>query len=131
MKRRKINDEFINDQKSVYKKFKEYINKDPDNVEPVYKDEENVERRYFGNPNDVETFWKKLWQAEDQGNPSVAWLEDMENKLKEIIPNPYHGDMNVSTTDGFKAVKKKKNWSAAGPDKITNYWWKKYLLLHP
>ena len=29
-----------------------------------------------------------------------------------------------------KTMKKKLNWSAPGPDRITNYWWKKATCLH-
>ena len=27
-------------------------------------------------------------------------------------------------------IKRKKNWSAPGPDRIANFWWKKATILH-
>lgn len=98
----------MKDQKLVFKKFKDFIKKYEDNETPVYKSEEQNVRNYFDEPKEVELFWRNLWQAEDQGNPAAEWLEDMKEKMAEIVPIPFEDCLNVTTTECFKAVKKKK-----------------------
>ena len=51
--------------------------------------------------------------------------------------SPSHLDIEPSffiiVLDRRKAVevlKRKKNWSAPGPDRVTNYWWKQAIALH-
>ena len=36
----------------------------------------------------------------------------------------------LTKEEAVNAIRKKRNWSATGPDRITNYWWKKAYSLH-
>ena len=121
----------MRDQKAIFNKFKDCIKKDPDNMKPIYKEEAQVKKRYFEKPEDVEQFWRSLWQAEDSGNLAATWLDEIRIKMAEIVPDPHEGDLEITSSDCYRAVGKKKNWSAPGPDKIANYWWKKITSILP
>ena len=79
----------------------------------------------------METFWRSLWQADDKGDPTAKWINDFRCAMTNIVPDLHDGELEVTSIDCFRAVGKKKNWSAAGPDKITNYWWKKLTSTLP
>ena len=38
--------------------------------------------------------------------------------------------VGVSVEEVKQAIGKKRNWSGAGRDKIRNYWWKKFTVVH-
>ena len=68
---------------------------------------------------------RNLWEQAASGNPEVPWLKEIEEKFKQMIPNVDEGDLNATNEICWETILKKKNWSAPGPDKITNFWWKK------
>ena len=39
-------------------------------------------------------------------------------------------DWDLDETDAAKVLSKKKNWSAPGPDRLANVWWKRAHSLH-
>ena len=123
-KSRKLNAEFQKDQKTIFDKFRSCIEDDPEKLMPIYE-EKVVEKKYLENAELVERFWRNLWEQADSGNPEVPWLKEIEEKFKQIIPNVDEGDLNVTNEICWETIRKKKNWSTPGPDKITNFWWKK------
>ena len=50
---------------------------------------------------------------------------NQEKFFQNIVTEVNEGNMFVDSSVCFKAVRKKKNWSAPGPDCIVNFWWKK------
>ena len=128
-KSNKLNQKFENDQKSVYDHLKALIQETPDN--PVYREQTESTRRVFDNVEDVESFWAELWEKHDSGDTNAEWLREIEDAFKLIVPTIDMTETTITTTDLVNALKKKKNWSAAGPDKITNFWWKKMTSVHP
>ena len=122
-KARLLNNEFQKNQKGVFDKFRNSINEDSD-LKPVYT-EKVTEKKYFEDPKLVEKFWSELWEKEDAGNPDAAWVSEIKDKFFQLIPDVYDGDLEITMDVCKNTVRKKKNWSAPGPDKITNFWWKK------
>ena len=118
---KQLNEQFEKDQKSVFDKFKAFIEKDEENLTPVFV-ETPTERRHFDDVKVVEKFWRELWEKSDTGNPDASWLKDIEAKFAEIVPNVFDGDLIVDDSISRKMMAKKKNWSSPGPDKITNFW---------
>ena len=48
-----------------------------------------------------------------------------------MVPDINEGNLNLTEEICWNGIKKKKNWSAAGPDGICNFWWKKLTsVLH-
>ena len=121
---RKLNNQFGKEQKVIFDKFKDCIEDDGENMKPIFKEKEK-ERRFFNDPVVVENFWRSLWEKVDSGNPDAEWIKEIKNKFIELIPNVYEGNLVVNDYVASKAIKKKKNWTSHGPDKITNFWWKK------
>ena len=50
--------------------------------------------------------------------------------ISERVPFPSEEEWDLEVDEVVKTVKKKKNWSAPGRDKIYNYWWKHAEALH-
>lgn len=124
----KLNNDFKNMQGKVFSKFSKFLENDPDNMRPVYMEHAEI-KRYFDNPAEVETFWGNLWKSPDIGNPNAEWLTNFQEKFAELVPNIYEGDLHVTPSICIEAIKKKKNWTSAGPDKIVNFWWKKLRVV--
>ena len=83
------------------------------------EDVENVE--------DVSSFWIQLWKSPETGNRNGQWLEDMRSAIYSRVPSPSE---KLDTMKATQVQARKKNWSAPGPDKLTNFWWKKAKVLH-
>ena len=127
--RRQINNNFHKNQSKVFSEFKEILKKaegpDPPSFQKVTKT-----RKFFENSEDVLKFWKSLWEKDDQGKPNVDWLREYEILFKSIIPEIHTGDIEITDTIIWNSIKKKRNWSAPGPDLVVNYWLKKLFVIH-
>ena len=49
--------------------------------------------------------------------------------MKEYL-NPKKRRLEQSVGQAAQVIAKKRNWSAPGPDRIANFWWKKVGALH-
>ena len=65
---RQLNKEFDKDKSKVFRKC---IDKDPDNMTPVFE-ESHSERKHFEDTGKVEHFWKNLWGLTDVGQPKAG-----------------------------------------------------------
>ena len=54
----------------------------------------------------------------------------MRDAIREKVPVPPEKDFDLSTKQAEKVIMKKRNWSAPGPDRIVNFWWKRANCLH-
>ena len=70
------------------------------------------------------------WEREGSGEPSAPWLGEERHAIKESVQEPQKDEFTLESTSARKVLKKKKNWSDPGPDKIANFWWKKTDTLH-
>ena len=48
----------------------------------------------------------------------------------ELVPVPPKEDFEPDTAKCAYVIKRKRNWSAPGPDQIANFWWKRAESLH-
>ena len=71
-----------------------------------------------------------MWEQEGSGDPSAPWLGEVREAIKESVPEPREDAFTQESTTTMKFMKKKKNWSGPGPDKIGNFWWTKDCTLH-
>ena len=127
-KARKWNHTFRNNQSRIFKDFKSMIEKDPENEMPKFREVER-ERKFFPNSETVLDFWKSLWCKDDAGNPRAEWLKDYEDLFEQLVPIIDTDELSVTNEDMFGTVKRKRNWSAPGPDLIVNFWWKKLVVI--
>ena len=131
-----MNKQFEMDTGKVYETFNNLIAKDKDNENrPRYtnnlNERQGAEFERFKKIEEASRFWKELWEKDGIGNRNANWLEGMTTAINSQVPAP--PDENDVELDSLKAVgvlKRKKNWSAPGPDKLINYWWKQAIALH-
>ena len=84
----------------------------------------------FENIDKASGYWKELWETEVTGDKSATWLQEVKRAIHECVPPPDEGEWGLTEDEAVKIVGKKKDWSAPGPDKLVNYWWKKAEVLH-
>ena len=64
------------------------------------------------------------------GNTNTAWLQEVKIAIHEQV-RPLSGDeWALVVAEAVKFLSKKRNWSATGPDKITDFWWKRAGTLY-
>ena len=54
----------------------------------------------------------------------------MKSAINSRVAAPTDEQFLLTKEEAVNAIRKKRNWSAPGPDRITNYWWKKAYSLH-
>ena len=85
----------------------------------------------FENITEVGSYWKDLWeQPSIATNSDATWLEDVRCAFAELVPVPPQEDFELDTVKCAYVIKRKRNWSAPGPDRIVNFWWKRAESLH-
>ena len=57
-------------------------------------------------------------------------LKDVRCAFAELVPVPPQEDFELDTVKCAYVIKRKRNWSAPGPDRIVNFWWKRAESLH-
>ena len=131
-----MNKQFEMDTGKVDETFNNLITKDKDNENRLrytnnLNERQGAECERFENIEEASRFWKEPWEKDGIGNRNANWLEGMRTAINSQVPAP--PDENDAELDSRKAVgvlKRKKNCSAPGPDKLTNYWWKQGIALH-
>ena len=71
-----------------------------------------------------------LWEKEGSGDISAKWVEEVKSAINSRVAAPTDEQFLLTKEEAVNAIRKKRNWSAPGPDRITNYWWKKAYSLH-
>ena len=61
-----------------------------------------------------------MWEEHGKGNEEAPWLNELEEIFKWIVSVVSTEDIVVTKENIKESIKKKKNWSAPGPDKIVN-----------
>ena len=84
----------------------------------------------FENIDKASGYWKELWETEGPGNKLAIWLQEVKRAIHGCVPPPVEEEWGLTDDETVKIIGKKRNWSAPGPDKLENYWWKKAEVLH-
>jgi hypothetical protein len=72
-------------------------------------------------------FWSGIWSTPAQYNQSAEWLNE-EEKACEVIRKMQ--EVCIGVADVRKAVNRMSNWKAPGPDKLQNFWIKRFSSAH-
>ena len=83
------------------------------------------ERERFGSIEEASSFWRGLWEGEGTGNSHAVWLDEVRHAIFSKVPPPTDEDWTLETAEAVGVLKRKKNWSAPGPDRLVNFWWKR------
>ena len=132
---RSLNSKFYVDPGSVYDRFNEIIKSDPENNKPRYMkstgERSEEQQGIFENITEAGSYWKDLWEQPCIAtNSDATWLEDVRCAFTELVPVPPQEDFELDTVKCAYVIKRKRNWSAPGPDRIVNFCWKKAESLH-
>ena len=71
-----------------------------------------------------------LREKSGTGNEDVKWFRPIKKVIAKKVPPPSDESWATHTTQAVKILSKKLYWSAPGPDKLINYWWKRAQVLH-
>ena len=133
-KTRKANHSFDQDQGKFFGHLRAILDQDKDTEKPKYIEkarpssdhqEENTLTK-----EDFEAFWIPIWQNIQAENLTSKWIAEVRKALKENSPEQEDHTITVTEETVYKGLKKKKNWSAPGLDRITNFWLKCFNTLH-
>ena len=139
-KQRKWDNAFQRDQGSVFKHLSESLKRKKDKEKPrLSKNEKKFEQadkhgkdqRCFQNINEVDAYWRGLWETEANENLDADWIKEVEESMgAKVSEEEIARIVEVSTDEVRQAIGKKKNWSKAERDQIRNFRWKKLTVLH-
>ena len=131
---RMINWQFKVDASRVYADMREALAKDKESDRPKYtgtrKNGMDGEEEMFNNIEEASSFWKSLWEENGTGNGNAEWLNELRTVINECVPPPTEEAWALDTSSAVKVPGRKKNWSAPGPDRLANFWWKCAYTLH-
>ena len=118
----------------MYANMREMLAKNEDCDRPKYEGVSGStceeERERFGSIQEASSFWRELWERERTGNSQAAWLDEVRHAISSKVPPPTDEDWTLKTAEAVGVLKRKKNWSAPGPDRLVNFWWKRVHVLH-
>ena len=72
-------------------------------------------------------FWSNIWENEKKHNQDAEWINDVKEETQDI---PKQENLSITPAMVRKALKKMKNWKAAGADGVQGFWLKNLTCLH-
>lgn len=117
----------------MYTTFGEILDNQSDNDRPKYNattQSTNQNNNKYTDIVEASSFWRGLWEEEGNGDAEVGWVKEIEEAMEHVVPEVPTNTWNLSVEQVSKIINRKKNWSAPGPDRIANFWWKKATILH-
>lgn len=110
-----------------YATVREVLDKDKENECPKYTPVENknakckMQNAMFENIEEASSFWIQLWKSQGMGNRKAQWLKDIRSEIYSRVPPPSEKPWKLDTMEATQVLARKKNWSAPGPDRLTNF----------
>ena len=105
------------------------ILKDDESEEPLCKKPNTRPETSTLRIEDSDNYWRPLWETEAHTNLEADWIQSIEQLIKSNV-KPTSSNFRFLTEAFTKCVKKKKNWSSPGNDKICNFWIKNFTSFH-
>ena len=72
-------------------------------------------------------FWGNIWGNGKKHNQDAEWIKDTKEETQDI---PKQENLSITPAMVRKALKKMKNWRAAGTDGVQGFWLKNLTSLH-
>ena len=88
------------------------------------------DKEIFNNVEEASEYWRNLWESEGTGDRCASWLKEIRSAIQRRVRPPTEEDWDLDPAVAAKVLAKKKNWSAPGPDRLANFWWKRAESLH-
>ena len=128
LERHQVNKLFDENQSKFFKVLRD-IPQNDESEEPLYKKPNNRPETSTLRIEDFDNYWRPLWETEAQTNLEADWIQSIEQLIKSKV-KPTSSNFRFLTEAFTKCVKKKKNWSSPGNDKICNFWIKNFTSFH-
>jgi len=128
LKRQNANKWFDRNESKFYDHCKNVIKADVTNIRPTYKEPTTLPQETDAtniSKNDYADFWRPIWENEKEINIDALWINNVKEAMMESLPPSSRDQITINENDVYTSTKNKRNWSAPGYDKITNYWIKK------
>ena len=77
---------------------------------------------------DVERFWKPLYENKKEYNTDTVWLEECKTSVNNITEETYS---EITTNEIESATSEFSNQKSPGLGKLCHFWWNKLTTLHP
>ncbi|KAL0269065.1 UNVERIFIED_CONTAM: hypothetical protein PYX00_010800 [Menopon gallinae] len=74
------------------------------------------------------TEMQEFWSRRVEHNRQAPWIAKSQEKLEDTPPMVFE---EITATDLAEAIRKTHIWKAPGPDRIRNFWLKKFSFAHP
>ena len=68
--------------------------------------------------------------AKEHREPSVKWLTKIKSAVHKRVGASTDSEGLLDRDEAVKVIRRKKNWSSPGPDRIVNFRWKNTSSLH-
>ena len=128
LERHQVNKLFDENQLKFFKVLRDIL-KDDESEEPLYEKPNTRPETSALRIEDFDNYWRPLWETEAQTNLEADWIQSIEQLIKSKV-KPTSSNFRFLTEAFTKCVKKKKNWSSPGNDKICNFWIKNFTSCH-
>ncbi len=101
-----------------------------ENTKKFYRDISKKHSDVLNPPNkeDLEQFWKPIWENEKSYNEEAEWINRQSKILDEVIQPQEWGEISVDEIS--HQIRKSANWKSPGLDGIPNFWLKQLVSLH-
>lgn len=80
-----------------------------------------MQNAMFENIEEASSFWIQLWKSQGMGNRKAQWLKDIRSEIYSRVPPPSEKPWKLDTMEATQVLARKKNWSAPGTDRLTNF----------
>lgn len=75
----------------------------------------------------ITEYWKGIWSTPVQHNNAAEWIQQEEQRQKNIQPQE---NIEVTTEGLTEIINRTHNWKCPGVDNIHNFWYKKFTTTH-
>ena len=130
--RQRVSQLYSKDQGKVFGKFREAIKKDIDNEKPTVPQLNNDQLRPETNitKEEYERFWTPIWGNAQEFEHGGTWVNEFDKAVSSRISHQSTEEIKVPKKMVTDKVKRYRNWSAPGKDKICNCWIKGLGSMH-
>ena len=90
--------------------------------------EEKIEVKTPPSEEDVNTFWRGIYEDDRDHNDQANWIQVVEEQLRG---RPRMEDQPITDEEFQRKLRTMKNFKSPGPDQLTNFWLKTLPALHP
>lgn len=114
-KRRTDNIKFQTSQQHFYRSLNQQQNTPTASVNELPDDE------------NIKDFWSKIWEEPAEYKKTAEWLTAEKRRADRINQMPH---VTITTADLEEILSGCPNWKAPGPDKLQNFWYKRFSSTH-